>query len=117
MTENENPVLTALVEQIVAKAGSGTEVLSELDPQIPWVKLSTLVDEQLIVVDFEERVGMDGEPAYVCRLITSEGQMVRGTFGGNAIRHKLDVCKGRLPLTFKLLKKKSKEGLQYFDFE
>jgi hypothetical protein len=117
MTENENPELAALVDAIASKAGSGTDVLAKLDPQIPWVKLSTLVDTAIIVVDFEERVGMDGEPAFVCRLITEDAQMVRGTFGGKAVMHKLEVCKDRLPLKFNLLKKKSKDGLQYFDLE
>jgi len=117
MTEEENPVLAALVAEVMGKAGDGSEVLAKLDPQIPWVKLTTLVDTEIVIVDFEERIGMDGDPAYVCRLVTEDGQMVRGTFGGNAVRHKIDVSKEYLPLKFKLLKKKSKEGLQYFDLE
>ena len=117
MTEEANPELAALVDAIASKTGSGTDVLAKLDPQIPWVKLTTLVDTPIIVVDFEERVGMDGDPAYVCRIITDDAVMVRGTFGGKAVMHKLDVCKDRLPLKFNLIKKRSKEGLQYFDLE
>lgn len=119
MSEQETPdVVQTIINQSLAKANPGKAILDELDPQLPWAKATELVGQELVFVDFEARKGLDEGDAYACRVVTKDHTLVRVTFGGHAVMHKLDVVAKQLPLTFKLMKRKSKQtGMSYFDLE
>ena len=117
MTKKEATVFDKYVEEQKVKAQDGSQILADIEPELPWVDVKDLVGQRILLMSMEE-----DEPKYGERKI----RVTCGSESDNAFRfssehmaliRNIDALEPYFPVWVVVEMSASKQGREYFHLQ